>query len=253
MKKLGSRRNNSGQVIIVTALLVAVLLISTAIFVIETGKAVPKAGSHEDNVFSFYEQSLRNTLISALANVTSGGDPQVLKADLNELNLVLTSHSYETIFTMNCKPLNLVPYQNGLWISWDANGKGVSSVYVSYVFSSSGFSTATNMENAANITSEITLSGRYLQLNDTLKQANLTVNVQNEGKPALAQNFKFFFQNATDWIKADSPSITDFGNGTYAVLFNAETASPSGPLLVSMYCQDQRGIMVGSNVTCVNP
>jgi hypothetical protein len=253
MKKRSLRRNNSGQVIVITALLIAVLLLSTAIFVIETEKAVPAAGSGVDNVFPAYEQSIRSTIVSALANVTSGGDAKVLDADLNELNLVLASHSYEAIFKMDYAPLNLIPYQKGLWVSWGANGKGVSSAYVSFVFNSSGFSTNSNKENAVNVTSEVILSGSFLQLNDTLKQANLSVKVQNEGKPALAENFKFYFQNATDWIEVDSPSITDFGNGIYGVLFKAETGLPSGPLLVSMYCQDQRGITVGANVTCVNP
>jgi hypothetical protein len=92
-----------------------------------------------------------------------------------------------------------------------------------------------------------------MQLNGTLMQANLTVNLLNEGKPALAQNFTFYFENATEgWVKVDSPSINDFGNGTYAVSFIAETYQPSDPLLVSMLCQDQRGIFVGANATCTN-
>lgn len=108
------------------------------------------------------------------------------------------------------------------------------------------------MEYAVNITSEANLSGSYLQLDDGLQQTNLTVNILNEGKPALAQNFTFYFQNATDWVQVDSPSVTNFGNGTYAVSFIAETDQSNDPLIVSMYCQDQRGISVGANVTCTN-
>ena len=54
------------------------------------------------------------------------------------------------------------------------------------------------------------------------------------------------------WVKVDSPSITDFGNGTYSVSFTTETDQSNDPLLVSMLCQDQRGISVGANVTCTN-
>ncbi len=238
--------------IVITALLVAVILLSTVIFVIETGKTVPTTRSGEENVFPAYEQSVRSTLISALSNVTNGGSAKVVNANFDELNLVLTSQSYDAIFEMDYTPLNLAPYQNGLWISWGADGKGVSSGYVNYFFNSSGLSIASSLENAINITSEAAFRGTYLQLNDTFKQAGLTITLQNEGKPALAQNFQFYFQNTTNWIRVYSPSITNFRNGTYAVLFNAETGIQTGPFIVSMYCQDQRGITVGANATCVS-
>ena len=50
MKKRNLRHNNSGQVIIITALLVASLLLSTAIYIIETEKEVPTVGTDENNV-----------------------------------------------------------------------------------------------------------------------------------------------------------------------------------------------------------
>jgi hypothetical protein len=253
MKKRNLKHNSSGQVLVITSLLVALLLLSTAVYVIETEKEVPLAGTGEDNVFPAYQQSIKNTLISALANITNGGNTSVLIDDLNELNVAITSHSYQAIFQMDYTPLNVDPYQNGVWISWGADGQGISSAYVSFAFYSSGFSTTSNMEYAVNVTSEINLSGNYRQLNDTSKQVNLTVNLLNEGKPALAQNFIFCFENATEgWVKVDSLSINDFGNGTYGVSFIAETDQPSDPLPVSMLCQDQRGIFVGANATCPN-
>ena len=252
MRKRNLRRDNSGQVIVITSLLVAVILLSTVIFVIETGKATPTTENGEGNVFPAYEQSIKSTLISALANVSNGGEANVLNADLDELKMALTSTAYDSIIKVDYTPLNLAPYKNGLWISWSTDGKGVSSAYVSYVFNSSSFATASNMENAANITSAVTLRGSYLQLNDTFKQADLTITLQNEGKPALAQDFKFYFQNETNWIKADSPNITDFGNGTYSVVFDAETGLQNNPFLVSTYCQDQRNIIVSANATCVS-
>jgi hypothetical protein len=253
MKKRNLKHNSSGQVIIITALLVATLLLSTAIYVFETEKEVPTVGTDENTVFPAYQQSIRNTLISALASVTNGSGPSVLTDDLNELNAAIASHSYQAILQMNYTPLNVDPYQNGIWKSWGADGQGISSAYVSFAFNSSGPSTSSSLEYNVNVTSETNLSGNYMQLNGTLMQANLTVNLLNEGKPALAQNFTFYFENATEgWVKVDSPSINDFGNGTYAVSFIAETDQPSDPLLVSMLCQDQRGVFVGANATCTN-
>ena len=252
MKKRSLKRNNSGQVIIITALLVASLLLSTAIYVIETEKEVPTVDTGENNVFPAYQQSTRDTLISALANITNGGDTGVLTADLNKLNAAITADSYQAILQMNYTPLNAAPYQNGVWISWGADGQGSQVLMSVLPLTLQSSSTSSNLEYDVNVTTEVDLSG-YLQLNSNYTQVNLTVNILNEGKPALAQNFTFYFENATDgWVKVDSPSINDFGNGTYAVSFTTETDQSSDPLLVSMLCQDQRGITVEANVTCTN-
>ncbi len=253
MKKRNLKHNSSGQVLIITSLLVALLLLSTAVYVIETEREVPTVAPSDGNVFPAYEQSMRNTLISALANVTGGGDTGVLTADLNALNEAITSHAYMSILDINYTLLNVLPYQNGFWVSWGADGYGISSACANFVLYSSGTSATSNMEYAVNVTSETKLNGNYQQLDDTSTQVNLTVNLLNEGKPALAQNFTFYYENDTEgWVKADSPTINDFGNGTYTAALIAETNPSSNPLPVSMLCQDQRGIVVGANVTCAD-
>ena len=251
MKKRNLKHDSSGQVIIITALLVASLLLSTAIYVFETEKDVPTAGA-EVNVLPAYQQSTLSTLISALANVTNGGDSSVLTADLNELNAAITNDSYQAMLQMTYTPLDVAPYQNGLWISWGEDGQGVSSAYVNFVFDSSSSSASSNLEYYVNVTTSADLSGNY-QTNSNSTQVNLTVSVLNEGAPALAENFAFYFENAAGgWVQVTSPSITDFGNGTYSASFTIGTDQFSDPLLVSMVCQDQRGISVGANVTCTN-
>jgi len=256
MKNRNLKRDNSGQVIVITALMVALVLLSTAIFVIETEKDVPTGGSDTNNVFSAYQQAARSTLISALASITHGGNPSVLTADLNELDSLITSHSYQSIIQINFTPLNEAPYQNGIWNSTGTNGQGISSAYVTFYVNSTGTSATSSLEYAINVTSQANLSGSYLQLGGTLNQVNLTVNVLNEGKPALAQNFTFYYEDgassAENWTQVTSPSVTDFGNGTYAVSFDAQTQQPGDPLLASMHCQDQRGILIDANVTCNN-
>ena len=250
MKKRNLRSNNSGQAIIITALLVATLLISTSIYVIQTEKNVPTVGIDQSNALSEYEQSTKSTLISALANITNGGNISILTSDLNELEAAITSHSYQAMIQMGFTPLNTSPYLDGVWVLWGLNGRGISSTCVRFIFNSSAFSSVSSLEYDLNATSEVNFSGKYLQLNSSLSQVDLTVNVLNEGKPALAQNFLFCFQNSTEWIRVPSPSIIDFGNGTYEALFNAELGQQINPFNVSMLCQDQRGIIIGANTTC---
>jgi hypothetical protein len=252
MAKRRFKQNSSGQVLVVSALLVALLFLSTALYVIEVGKEVPTTDAGEGTVFSDYKQSATSTLISALANATDGGTHDILGTDLAALKTAITSNSYQALLTMDYSSLNSSGYQNGIWVSWSTNGQGVSSAYASFVFASSSPSATSNLEYALNVTSAVNLSGDCHQLNDTTKQVNLTINIINDGKPALAQNFAFSYQNETDWVTVDSPFITGFGNGTYAVMFNAETPQLSDPLVVSLQCQDERGIFVGAKVTCIN-
>ena len=174
MKKRNLKHNSSGQVIIITALLVASLLLSTAIYVIETEKEVPTVSTDENNVFPAYQQSIRNTLISALANITNGGDTSVLTTDLNELNYgnhfrFIPSHAPNELYSAK----RSVHYQNGIWISWGTDGQGVSSAYVSFAFDSSAPSTSSNLEYDVNVTSEADLSGNYQQLNGNLNASKL--------------------------------------------------------------------------------
>jgi len=252
LKRRNLRHDCSGQVLVITSLLVALILLSTGIYVIETEKEVPTIGTAIDNVSPAYQQSIRNTLVSALSNITSGGNNSILSTDLDELKSVITSHSYQNLIKIDYTPLNVTPYQSGILVSRGVNGQGISSAYVSFVFNSSGFSTYSNLEYAANVTSAINLTGKYLQLDNGLTQVNLTINLFSDGKPALAQNFTFSFQNSTYWVPVVEPNINSFGNGTYAVSFNAETDQISVPLTVSVDCKDQRGITVGASVKCNN-
>ncbi len=253
MKKRSFRRDCSGQVIVITALLVALVLLSTAIYVIETEKGVPSAAADTNNIFPAYQQATRNTLISALANITNGGNPSILTIDLNQLCSAITSHSYQALLQANFTPMNEAPYQNGVWVSWGTNGKGTSSASVTLTINSAGTSSTSNLQYLVNVTSQITLSGSSLQLNDTLDQVTLNVHLTNDGKPALAQNLTFFYRDSIyigNWTQATDPKITDFGDGTYTATFNAQIQQPGDPIDASAYCIDQRGILTCANVTC---
>jgi hypothetical protein len=249
--KRSFRRDKSGQVIIVSALLISVLLLSTALYVIEVGKQTPTVESNQNAVFSDYRQAVTNTVISGLANVSGGGNPDVLGMDLSELKTVVLSNSYQAMVTMDYTPLNQNSYTNGFHISWGANGQGISSACVSVALSSSSPSAASNLGYTVNVSSTVNLGGSWHEIDNGTKQVNLTFSVQNEGKAALTQNFTVSYQDGADWTKVNSPATTDFGNGTCAVAFDVELQQ-SDPMIVSLLCQDQRGIFVGANFTCTN-
>lgn len=249
-------RNNSGQVLIISSLIITMLLLSTALYVAETEKAVPTSEPETETVFSLYRLGTMHTVTSALANISNGGNATILVADLNQFESAVVAHSYDAMFEMEFAPLNVAPYQEGAWIAWGSSGKGVSSAYVNFVVNSSGTSASYYSEYAVNMTSELNVSGYYAQLSGTLKQVNLTCTVCNEGKPALAQNFTIYCEqdgslSPEEWVEAASLSIVDYGNGTYRIAFTAETTNVDDPMLVSVHCHDLRDVLVKANVTCI--
>jgi hypothetical protein len=250
MARRSFRRDSSGQVLIIAGLLIALILLSTALFVIELGKDVPTATANNADNFGAYTQAAKNTLISALANRTGGGDPDVLAMDLAQLKTAITSHSYQTMLTMDYTLQDSGGYQNGLLLLWGTDGHGTSSASASFAFTSSSSSSSADAQYTTTIATQVTTSGNYTQQEGNQKEFHLTVTLSNEGKPALAQQFTITYENATDWITADSPTITSHGDGTYAVSFNAETDELAPPIIVSLQCIDQRGISVGAKVTC---
>ena len=241
--------------LIIASLVVTLLLLSTALYVSEIEKNAAVYETRANPAFSAYKLGVKHTVISALANISNGGSADVLVANLNQFKSVVDSHSFNALVQMDATPLNVTPYQDGVWISWDSSGHGISSAYVNLVLNSSGTAAAYYSEYAVNVTSEIEVDGYYTALTGSLKQVNLTCNILNEGKPALAQNFTVYYEqdgslSPEEWVHVASPSITDYGNGTYVMSFTAETTNPDDPMLVSVHSHDLRYILTQANVTC---
>jgi hypothetical protein len=249
------KTRNSGQGLIIASLVVTLLLLSTAVYVSEIEKNVAVHDSEVNPAFSAYKLGVTHTLMSALVNISNGGSTDVLAASLNQFKSVVNSHSFSALVKMDFTPLNMAPYQDGVWISWGSSGRGISGAYVNLILNSSGTSGTYYSEYALNVTSQIDVDGYYTLLTGSQKQVNLTVAVLNEGKPALAQNFTVYYEqdgslSTEEWVQVASPSIPDYGNGTYAVSFTAETLNPDDPMLVSVHSHDLRHILVKANVTC---
>jgi hypothetical protein len=255
MKTRRSNRRNSGQVLVIASLVVTLLLLSTALYVSEIEKNAAVYEQRVNPAFSAYKLGVTHTVISALANVSNGGSADVLTADLSQFKSVVDGHSFNAIVKMDFTPFNTAPYQDGVWISWDASGRGIASAYVSLVLNASGTSATYYSEYAVNVTSEIEVNGYYTLLTGSLKQVNVTCNVLNEGSPALAQNFTVYYEqdgslSPEEWVQVTSPSITDYGNGTYTMSFTAETTNPEDQMLVSVHSHDLRYILTKANATC---
>lgn len=246
------RANNSGQLLVVAALAIAIIISSTTLYVYELSKETNSI--HDSSISNFVlalEQATKNTMISSLANISTEGDKTILVANLNELSQVFRSLNHFGICHLTFTPLSDSNYDSGVWLSWNISDTGVSSVYANFTLRIHGIAENVTVNYAVNITTTITISGYYVRIVGNEKQVHLTCNVYNEGKPALAKNITLFYEMFGSWTSVDSsnnPSVRDYGNGTYRISFTVVTTSDT--VQVSAYVYDSRDIFVQANTTC---
>jgi len=256
MKRKRLNRKNSGQFLIITSLVISLLLLSVVyyVFEVERKSGIQTTTSLNSHVLAIKLGS-KNTVISALVNVSNGGENEILTTNLNELSSIIGNQSSFGKCNLLFTPLNSSPYQSGIWISWGSNGLGVSSAYANFTLYSTGIQADIQLEYYVNVTTTLNVEGVYSKLEGTIKKVNVTCTVFNEGEPALAKNFTLFYENDGDltvqeWISVDSPNITDYGNGTYFMSFMAETKKRGDPMLVSVHMHELRDVFVNANATC---
>jgi hypothetical protein len=250
-----SRANNSGQLLIIAALAIAVLISATTVYVYELGKETNSIDSESISEFILaLKQSIRNAMISSLVNVSKGGKKAVLSANLNKLSQVFRNLHQFGICLLDYTVLNDSRYDSGIWLSWNTSGSGVSSAYANFTLEVNGMETNLTVDYSLNITTTVTISGYYTQLSGNEKLVNLTCRVYGDGDNALARNISLSYENLGNWIpinSSDNLSMVDYGNGTYAISFIVN--APSDTVQVSADVYDARGIFVRANTTCYNP
>ena len=250
------KSNSSGQLLLVAALAIALLVSSTTVYVYELSKETNADSSSPITDFVFaLKQSVFNTMIGSLANISDGGEKTVLAANLNELSEVVRSLKQFGITQMGFSLLNDSVYDSGVRLSWNTSGVGISSVYADFTVSVHGMATNVTTNYAVNVTTTITIDGSFISLSGDEKSVNLTCRVYNEGEPALFKNVTIFYENLGSWTPVNSSnnlSIMDYGNGTYTMFFtvNAPPVVPSDSIQVSVNIYDTREILVQANTTC---
>lgn len=245
------KANSSGQLLIVAALAIAILISSTTMYVYELGRETSSPAPSVSTFMLALKQSTRNTMISSLANVSNGGENETLTANLSELSSIIANQSRFEICNLMFTPLNSSPYQSGIWISWGSDGLGISSAYANFSLSFSGIQTDVKLQYDVNITTSLNVEGAFSS-HGVEKHVNVTCRVLNEGEPALAKNFTLFYEGETgEWIPVNSShslSLTDYGNGTYLMSFTAQI--PGNTVRVLVHMHDLRDILVRADTTC---
>jgi hypothetical protein len=226
------------------------LLLSTAYYVFEIENNVTDNSTSINYAFLATKLSTLNTVVSALANASNGGDASVLAANLDRLVSALESHSYDGETRLLFTPLNSALYEDGIETSWGSSGLGISSACVNFTLNESGPSVSYYSEFAVNVTTALALQGS-LTGNDSEKTVNAACKVYSEQGFALAEDIKVLYQNETDgpWIPVSllDNNVIDYGNGTYSLSFSVYAQNV---VEVSAQVHDSRGIFVIANATC---
>ncbi|MCW3977755.1 MAG: hypothetical protein NWE77_07470 [Candidatus Bathyarchaeota archaeon] len=257
------KRRNSGQVLLIAAFIMAFLLLSAELYIFEVGKIIYRIESNSlgDSIFAI-ERGSRRVVIGSLANISQGGSNLTLATNLARWGSFVWNQHLNVKSLLNFTGRDTPPYTSGLWIDWSrTDGIGVSGAFVNFSLNLSGMQATAQTEYYENVTTSVNVvDGMYRKLEgegmELKKQVNVTCRILNEGEPALAKNVTLFFEDDGDlstqnWIGADSPSIADYGNGTYFLSFIAETQTRNDPMLISAQVRDLRDIFVLANATCI--
>jgi hypothetical protein len=245
------RANSSGQLLIVAALAIAIIISSTTIYVYELSKETNSTESFSINdVILALEQSTKNTMISSLANISKGGEKANLEANLDDLSQAFGNLHQTGMYYLSFTLTNESRYDSGVCLSWNTNGSGVSSAYANFTLKVQSITENLAIDCYVNITTAIVINGSYTTLEGEEKLVNLTCQVFNEEELALAKNITLFYENLGSWTPVNSSnnlSTVDYGNGTYVLSF---TVSTSSLVQVSTHVYNVRDILVQANTTC---
>lgn len=243
--------DRSGQLLIVSALAIALLISSTTAYVYELSKDVNDSeSSSTNNLLLALKQDITNAMISSIANVSNGGDKTVLRANLNTLSQAFRNLRSSGTCQLDFVVLNDSSYDSGTRLLWDTNGLGISSAFASFTFRIYNLAAVATANCDVNVTTSVMASGFFVAI-DSEKLINLTCRVYNEGKPALADRMELFYEDSGAWVPVSASnglSQVNYGDGTYNLSFLTEVISDPVRVLVRVY--DLRGIHVQTTVIC---
>ena len=247
-----TKRNSSGQILIVAVLIIALLILSTQLYAYEFGGATGEANpnSFTDSIFAV-RLNTQHVMVGSLANISRGGSNQTLSDNLQEWASFVGRQYQLGKLILNFTTRETTPYSSGIWISWGIDGLSVSGAYANLTLKLSDRGPNVNGTHAINITTTIRINGTFKALQGNDKQVNVTCNLLNEAKPALAKNTTLYYKNETEWLPVNPQNnctITNYGNGTYVMSYTANISSSN--VEVSMHAYDNREIYVQTNVTC---
>ena len=245
------RNGNSGQILLIAAFIMASLLVSAQLYILEVGKISGEMNSDSLNDFmSSVKLGSGHVVTGSLANISNGGSFSLLELNLQEWAQFMSAQYVEGKNILNFTLEEAAPYSSGVCLFWGANGYGASSAYVDFIHTLAGRSADVDMAYSINVTTALLISSTSRMLNETAQQTNITIKALDEAGPALAPQVIVYYKVSSSWLIPDDSNdfaLLNYGNGTYLASFTA--AIPTPEVEVSVHATDFRGVHVQANVT----
>ncbi|MFQ6073872.1 MAG: hypothetical protein ACE5KC_01505 [Candidatus Bathyarchaeia archaeon] len=246
-------KEDSGQVLLVAAFVMALLLLSAELYIFEVGKVTYEVESDSLNNFVLaVELGSRHVVVGSLANVSNGGSNSVFAWNLQNWSSFIDKRYQLGKSILNYTLRETAPYSSGVWIDWGTDGFGVSSAYANFTYKLLGREASLNQSYFVNVTTTLLIESTYQKIQGNEKEVNVTINLVNEENPALAKRITIYYKDQlNNWLIPDETNnnytISDYGNGTYLASFVANI--PSQDVEVSAHVFDRREIHVQANAT----
>ena len=239
------KRKNSGQLLVLVALLISLILISSELYVVNVGKS---SGTNQMSSIQDYGLSIelgsKHVIIGSLANITSGGQNENLFLNLQRWALFVANEQKFGNHFLTFYPKTSTLYSEGLWISEGSDGVGISSAIVDFDYRVEQQGVNWTRSFTLNVTSSVQVYCNYRIINGNEKQTNVIIQLSTDGSPAFAKQISIEYDKNGTWLIPDETNnymIQNFGNGTYNSVFSNNLNEANS---IHVQITDSNGIIV---------
>ena len=250
-------KRRSGQIIILTALTIAFIILSTIIYVYQISQNLHLEDQplYLRGFIGNVKMASRILMMGSLANISNGGENGSLRYNLQRLRSFIESNYQRGRCILSFRLCEVSPYSSGLWIFWGTDGFGVSSAKADFSLNLADEREEIITKYSVNITTHILISATSeREESPGFYVIRVTIRVFNEGSPALCKNLTIYYTDYYgNWHEAgslNSYSLKDYGNGTYSARFLIFESKRMLNRKVKVLCFDRREIRVIATTTC---
>jgi hypothetical protein len=239
-------RHGRGQVLVVAALGIALVIISTQAYVLELSRTMVSSDydCYSDYVLGI-EQGAGHVVCASLANVSLGGASSVLMFNLDRWEAFVSGDHTFGWCDLNAMPASQSPYLEGIWLDWGTEGEGVSSACVEFTLNVSSRGLEVDQQFTVNTTTLLSVGGSFVDLGGDTKTITVSVELQVDDGKTLAGSIILEYMKVAAWMDPTGLSTyqgEDCGNGTYIYTFTDDI--PNSQVQVRVQVNDVRGVYV---------
>ena len=246
------RTNTSGQILILSALAIVVLLISTVTYIYQLTHypAIENSYASVNSFITNIEVETQYLLTQLLALKSQSDDNTSLTSKLTQWGTFVTNNYYQGYCALQWILSETPPYSQGVQLVWGTNGSGISSTQITMKLNLTSDATLKLIKQFTVLT-QLSVHYEVTNITDNELQVVVTATLQDESGPALTDEVTIYYHNASGWHDASLVStytLTQHHNGTYTAIFHLSSIDN-----ISVQCIDHRGIYVQANATHLTP